>query len=162
MDSVIQLHIFNCRIFRIWCDVSSSVLYSSLRNCSRMLRALDLEDESTLRVFFCWQWCCPCFTSALRMPHQPWPDCWDSPWLGGDEEGPEKGQQGPEGKSQSESDLKETKTTCQVERAKVKVDPNWDFLGGPVVKTLHFHRRGTVFLPGRGTKIPYAVWYNQN
>ena len=29
-----------------------------------------------------------------------------------------------------------------------------DFPGGPVVKTLHFHRRGCGFDPRSGTKIP--------
>ena len=34
-----------------------------------------------------------------------------------------------------------------------------EFLGGPVVRTLHFHYRDTGLMPGWGTKIPYAEWY---
>ena len=33
-----------------------------------------------------------------------------------------------------------------------------DFPGGPVVKTLRFHCRGTGLIPGQGTKIPHATW----
>ena len=33
-----------------------------------------------------------------------------------------------------------------------------DFPGGPVVKTPHFHSRGTGSVPGRGTKILHAAW----
>ena len=34
----------------------------------------------------------------------------------------------------------------------------WDFPGAPVVKTLCFQCREHGFDPGRGTKIPHAVW----
>jgi len=40
----------------------------------------------------------------------------------------------------------------------------WDFPGGPVVKTLHFHCRGHRFgplFPGQGTKIPLASWHKK-
>ena len=33
-----------------------------------------------------------------------------------------------------------------------------DFLGGPVVKTLHSQCRGTGSIPGEGIKIPQASW----
>ena len=33
--------------------------------------------------------------------------------------------------------------------------------GGPVVKTLHFHFRGTGSIPGWGTKILHAPWRGQ-
>ena len=32
-----------------------------------------------------------------------------------------------------------------------------EFSGGLVVRTLHFHFRGTDLIPGWGIKIPYAV-----
>ena len=35
-----------------------------------------------------------------------------------------------------------------------------EFLG-PVVRTLHFHYRGTGVIPGWGTQIPYAEWCGQ-
>ena len=40
---------------------------------------------------------------------------------------------------------------------------NWDFPGGPVVKTLHFHCRGQGSIPGWGTKIPHdtVAWPKQ-
>ena len=37
----------------------------------------------------------------------------------------------------------------------------WDFPGGPVVRTLCFHCRGTVSIPGRGTKIPRGAQRSQ-
>ena len=36
-----------------------------------------------------------------------------------------------------------------------------DFPGGPVVKTLHVHCRGTGLVPGQKTKIPHASGCNQ-
>ena len=37
-----------------------------------------------------------------------------------------------------------------------------DFSGSSVVKTPHFQCRvGEGSIPGRGTKIPYAVWHGQ-
>ena len=32
----------------------------------------------------------------------------------------------------------------------------WEFPGGPVVRTQHFHCPGSGSIPGRGTKIPKA------
>ena len=37
----------------------------------------------------------------------------------------------------------------------------WGFPGGPVVKTLCFHCRGTRSIPRWGTKIPHALWHSQ-
>ena len=34
----------------------------------------------------------------------------------------------------------------------------WDFHGGPVVRTQHFHYQGCGSVPGRGTKILRAKW----
>ena len=34
---------------------------------------------------------------------------------------------------------------------------NWDFLGGPVVKSLYFQSRDTGLIPGQETKIPQAL-----
>ena len=42
-----------------------------------------------------------------------------------------------------------------------KKDKSWEFPGGPVVRTLHFHCRGPGFNPGWGTKIPQAVRHGQ-
>ena len=36
-----------------------------------------------------------------------------------------------------------------------------EFSSSPVVKTLHFHCRGTGSVPGQGTKIPRDVWWGQ-
>ena len=38
---------------------------------------------------------------------------------------------------------------------------NWDFPGGPVVRTPPFHGRGLVFHPREGTKIPHALQCGQ-
>ena len=38
---------------------------------------------------------------------------------------------------------------------------SWDFPRGPVVKTLHFHCRGTGSIPGQGTKILHATQCGQ-
>ena len=35
----------------------------------------------------------------------------------------------------------------------LKVEKDWDFLGGPAVRTLHFHCRGHGFIPGQRLKI---------
>ena len=41
----------------------------------------------------------------------------------------------------------------------IKIKNFWDFLGCPVVKALHFHRRGDADLTlGWGTRIPHAAW----
>ena len=37
----------------------------------------------------------------------------------------------------------------------------WEFLGGPLVRTQHFHCQGLSSIPGQGTKIPQAEWCNQ-
>ena len=37
----------------------------------------------------------------------------------------------------------------------------WEFPGGPVVRTLCFHCRGTGSIPDLGTKIPHAAQYGQ-
>ena len=37
----------------------------------------------------------------------------------------------------------------------------WEFPGGPVVRTRHFHRHGPGSTAGRGTKIPQAVCMDQ-
>ena len=41
-----------------------------------------------------------------------------------------------------------------------QVDPG-DFPGGPVVRTLRFHCRGTGSIPGQGAKILHATWLSQ-
>ena len=40
---------------------------------------------------------------------------------------------------------------------------SWEFPGVPVVRTLVFRTsaEGPGSIPGRGTKIPQAVWHNQ-
>ena len=38
---------------------------------------------------------------------------------------------------------------------------HWDFLGSPVIKTLHFISRGMGLIPGQGTKILWAAWLGQ-
>ena len=34
----------------------------------------------------------------------------------------------------------------------------WDFLGGPVVKTLPFNAGGIDLIPGQGAMIPHISW----
>ena len=34
----------------------------------------------------------------------------------------------------------------------------WDFLGGPVVKTLPFNEGGVDLIPGQGAMIPHISW----
>ena len=36
-----------------------------------------------------------------------------------------------------------------------------EFLGGPVVRTRHFHCQGPGSIPGQGTKIPQAMRHGQ-
>ena len=43
----------------------------------------------------------------------------------------------------------------------IKKNRVWDFPGGPVVKTLHFHAGGAGSIPGRGAKIPQVVRRSQ-
>ena len=38
---------------------------------------------------------------------------------------------------------------------------NMDLPGGQVVKTSSFQSRGMGLIPGQGTRIPYATWYDQ-
>ena len=38
----------------------------------------------------------------------------------------------------------------------------WDFPGGPVVKTPSFHCRGTGSITDPGSKLPHATWHGQN
>ena len=38
----------------------------------------------------------------------------------------------------------------------------WDFPGGPVVKTPSFHCRGTGSFADQGSKLPQATWHSQN
>ena len=38
----------------------------------------------------------------------------------------------------------------------------WGFAGGPVVKTLSYHCRGTGSLTDQGSKLPHATWHSQN
>ena len=38
---------------------------------------------------------------------------------------------------------------------------NWEFPGGPVVRTPRLHCRGPGFNPWLGTKIPQAAWHSQ-
>ena len=158
MDSVIPLHIFNCRIFRLWRDVSSSVLYSSLRNCSRRLRALDLEVNQH------WEFADTGVAPALLLHFR----CLLNP--------DQTAETARDGVGMKRDQKKGTGTWGQVSVWVRLRDqdhmPSWKGQGqsrpklglpcGPVVKTLHFHHRGTGFLPGQGTKIPYAAWYNQN
>ena len=40
----------------------------------------------------------------------------------------------------------------------LKCHTNWDFPGGPVVKTLPSSAGGVGLIPGRGTKIAHALW----
>ena len=40
----------------------------------------------------------------------------------------------------------------------LKMCKPWDFPGSSVVKTAHFHCRGTGSIPAQGTGIPYALW----
>ena len=45
----------------------------------------------------------------------------------------------------------------------LKMTTPWEFLGGPVVKTLPSNAGGTGSIPGQGAKISYALWpENQN
>ena len=37
----------------------------------------------------------------------------------------------------------------------------WDFPGGPVVSTQHFHCCGSGLIPGQGTKIPQTMRHGQ-
>ena len=37
----------------------------------------------------------------------------------------------------------------------------WEFPGGPVVRTRRFHCSGLGSIPGQGTKIPQAMWLGQ-
>ena len=34
----------------------------------------------------------------------------------------------------------------------------WDFLGGPVVKTLSSNAKGEGSIPGQGAEIPHGMW----
>ena len=136
-------------------------LYSSLRKFSRRLRALDLEDESALSfplltlvlplLYFCTSDDLSTLTRLLRQPMMGWG------WRG-----TRKRATGTWGQVSAWVGFERDQDHMPNWKGEGQIDPNWDFPGGPVVKTLHFHCRGTGFLPGRGTKIPYSVWYNQN
>ena len=38
----------------------------------------------------------------------------------------------------------------------------WDFLGGPVVKTLSSNAKGEGSIPGQGAEIPHGMWPKKN
>ena len=44
----------------------------------------------------------------------------------------------------------------------LKCHTNWDFPGGPVVKTLPSSAGGVGLIPGQGAKIPQASWPKSN
>ena len=48
---------------------------------------------------------------------------------------------------------------CDIMAAVIKKD--WDFPGGPVVKTLPSNSADMGLIPGQGTKIPHATWCSQ-